>query len=68
MTCDPLVASTLSRDEEKETVCGSPLASQTRDRLPPASWFAVFSMAYTDSGRLLPLLADSAEINFVHIL
>jgi hypothetical protein len=27
----------------------------------------VFSMAYTDSGRLLPLTADGAGLNFLHI-
>jgi hypothetical protein len=37
-----------------------PLAPQTRAQLPLGSCLRVFSMAYTDSGRLLPLTADRA--------
>jgi hypothetical protein len=38
-----------------------PLAPQTRDRLLWAPWMWVLSMAYKDSGRLLPLTAEAAE-------
>ena len=43
------------------------LLPQTSDRSSPATFFEVFSIAYTDSGRLLPLKAIGAGIDFIHI-
>jgi hypothetical protein len=45
-----------------------PLAPQTPGRLLCVPWLWVFSMGYTDSGRLLPLVADGARLNFCTFL
>jgi hypothetical protein len=44
-----------------------PLAPQARGGLLWAPWFRVLSMCCMNSGHLLPLTADGAGLNLLHI-